>query len=193
MSSARLRCARTLWTIAERPPGSEAEVERGALEAGALRAGVDSGRRCMAALVNSRAAVCLLGQRRRKKNSGNGCCTKNCDGPWTGVGGRGRVWEGRWGLYKGPQRPPASRISSPTAARARVQPYIGLFPLDACLRPLQRGGREQGYRVPTVHTKCAPGVWLQLERSNLELNVENSQCSCGHPVSRGHAKCLMRA
>ena len=116
VSSARLRCARTLWTIAERPPGSEAEVERGALEAGALRAGVDSGRRCMAALVNSRAAVCLLGQRRRKKNSGNGCCTKNCDGPWTGVGGRGRVWEGRWGLYKGPQRPPASRISSPTVS-----------------------------------------------------------------------------
>ena len=98
-------------------------MERGALEAGALRAGVDSGRRCMAALVNSRAAVCLLGQRRRKKNSGNGCCTKNCDWPWTGVGGRGRVWEGRWGLYEGPQRPPASRISSPTAARARVQPY----------------------------------------------------------------------
>ena len=169
--------------------------------------------------------------------------TKNCAGPWTGGGGRGRVWEGRWGLYKGPQRPPASRISSPTAARARVQPYIGLFPLDACLRPLQRGGRGQGYRVPTARvitprarvesqrgelrtgtgmrprvsglaiyllfppkaclcplqrggrgqgccgrlTKRAPGVWLQWERSNLELNVENSQRSCARPVSRGHA------
>ena len=211
------------------------------------------------------------------------------------------MWEGRWGLYKGPQRPPASRISSPTAARARVQPYIGLFPLDACLRPLQRGGRGQGYRVPTARvitprarvesqrgelrtgtgirlwvpglaiyrlfppkvclcplqrggrgqgyrvptarvitlrarvesqrgelrtgtgmrprvsglaiyrlfppkaclcplqrggrgqgccgrlTKRAPGVWLQWERSNLELNVENSQRSCARPVSRGHA------
>jgi hypothetical protein len=40
VSSARLRCGRTLWTIAERPAGSEAEVERGALEAGALRVGV---------------------------------------------------------------------------------------------------------------------------------------------------------
>ena len=154
------------------------------------------------------------------------------------------MWEGRWGLYKGPQRPPASRISSPTAARARVQPYIGLFPLDACLRPLQRGGRGQGYRVPTARvitprarvesqrgelrtgtgmrprvsglaiyrlfppkaclcplqrggrgqgccgrlTKRAPGVWLQWERSGLELNVENSQRSCARPVSRGHAK-----
>jgi len=39
VSSARLRCARTLWTIAERPPESEAGVERGALEGGALRAG----------------------------------------------------------------------------------------------------------------------------------------------------------
>ena len=37
VSSARLRCARTLWTIAERPPESEAGVERGALEGGALR------------------------------------------------------------------------------------------------------------------------------------------------------------
>ena len=38
MSSARLRCARTLWTIAERPRESEADIEREALEAGALRA-----------------------------------------------------------------------------------------------------------------------------------------------------------
>jgi len=39
VSSARLRCARTLWTIAERPPESEARVERKALEADALRSG----------------------------------------------------------------------------------------------------------------------------------------------------------
>ena len=38
VSSARLRCARTLWTIAERPRESEADIEREALEAGALRA-----------------------------------------------------------------------------------------------------------------------------------------------------------
>jgi hypothetical protein len=37
--------------------------------------------------------------RRSKKNSGNGYGTKNCAGPWTGGGGRGRVREGRWGLY----------------------------------------------------------------------------------------------
>ena len=40
VSSARLRRARTLRTIAERPPESEAGVEREALEAGALRSGV---------------------------------------------------------------------------------------------------------------------------------------------------------
>ena len=60
---------------------------------------------------------------------------------WTGGGGRGRVWEGRWGLYKGPQRPPASQLSSPAALRARVQPYIGLFLLDVSLRlPFGEGG-----------------------------------------------------
>ena len=39
VSSARLRCARTLWTIAERPPESEAGVEGESLEPGALRSG----------------------------------------------------------------------------------------------------------------------------------------------------------
>jgi hypothetical protein len=92
--------------------------------------------------------------------------TKNCAGPWTWGGGRGRVWEGRWGLYKGPQRPPASRISSPTAARTRVQPYIGLFPLDACLRPLQRGGRGQGYRVPTARV-ITPRARVESQRGEL--------------------------
>ena len=92
--------------------------------------------------------------------------TKNCAGPWTGGGGRGRVREGRWGLYKGPQRPPASRISSPTAACARVQPYIGLFPLDACLRPLQRGGRGQGYRVPTARV-ITPRARVESQRGEL--------------------------
>ena len=38
-SSARLRCALTLRTIAERPPESEAGVEGESLEPGALRSG----------------------------------------------------------------------------------------------------------------------------------------------------------
>ena len=96
--------------------------------------------------------------------------TKNCAGPWTGGGGRGRVWEGRWGLYKGPQRPPASRISSPTAARTRVQPYIGLFPLDVCLRPLQRGGRGQGYRVPTARV-ITPRARVESQRGELRTGT----------------------
>jgi hypothetical protein len=58
MSSARLRCARTLRTIAERPPESEAGVEGEALEAGALRSGA-AGMGCGA--VNSRDATRLLG------------------------------------------------------------------------------------------------------------------------------------
>jgi hypothetical protein len=37
--SARLRCARTLWAIAGRPPGSEAGVEGGALESVSLGLG----------------------------------------------------------------------------------------------------------------------------------------------------------
>ena len=96
--------------------------------------------------------------------------TKNCAGPWTGGGGRGRVWEGRWGLYKGPQRPPASRISSPTAVRARVQPYIGLFPLDECLHPLQRGGLGQGYRVPTARV-ITPRARVESQRGELRTGT----------------------
>jgi hypothetical protein len=80
------------------------------------------------------------------------------------------VWEGRWGLYKGPQRPPASRISSPTAARTRVQPYIGLFPLDVCLRPLQRGGRGQGYRVPTARV-ITPRARVESQRGELRTGT----------------------
>jgi hypothetical protein len=106
----------------------------------------------------------------RKKNSGNGCCTKNCAGPWTGGGGRGRVWEGRWGLYKGPQRPHASRISSPTARSARVQPYIGLFPPKACLCPLQRGGRGQGYRVSTARV-ITPRARVESQRGELRTGT----------------------
>ncbi len=108
--------------------------------------------------------------RRQQPNSGNGCCTKNCARPWTGGGGRGRVWEGCWGLYKGPQRPPASRISSPTATHTRVQPYIGLFPLDACLRPLQRGGRGQGYRVPTALV-ITPRARVESQRGELRTGT----------------------
>jgi hypothetical protein len=62
------------------------------------------------------------------------------------------------------------------------------WPLRARVKPQ---GSSSGQVVGTLgcieHTKLTPGVWLQWERSNLELNVENSQHSCARSVSRGHA------
>jgi hypothetical protein len=64
VSSARLRCARILWAIAGRPRESEAGVERGTLEGGALRAereawreGGRAGRRRRAAARGGRGAA----------------------------------------------------------------------------------------------------------------------------------------
>ena len=115
--------------------------------------------------------------RRHHPNSGNGCGTKNCAGPCTGGGGRGRVWEGPWGLYKGPQRPPASQISSPTAARARVQPYIGLFPLDACLRPLRTSGKGAVFQHACYRCQhaCSSSQHEILQKSHVMSEISQAQ------------------
>ena len=47
-----------------------------------------------------------------------GAARKALAGPYL-ERGHGGAWEGRWGLYKDPQRPPASRFPPP-AVRARV-------------------------------------------------------------------------
>jgi len=70
-------------------------------------------------------------------------------GPMDRGRGHGRAWDGRWGVYKGPQRPPASRIPSP-AARTRAPSHISAFPTRFTPTPTPREGWGQGYCVPTL-------------------------------------------
>ena len=82
-------------------------------------------------------------------------------GPGPGAGGEEGCGRGS-GFFIKDGNAYASRISSPAAPRAQVQPYIGLFPLDAYLRlPFGEGvgrvtvSRQRGPRVPESSPKGA--------------------------------------
>jgi len=88
-----------------------------------------------------------------------------CQGGSTESGGHGGAWEGRWGLYKDPQRPPVSRFPPPMV-RARGFSHTLAVPTHRALLLAPRDGRRQVYGIPTARV-ITPRARVESQRGEL--------------------------